>query len=108
MATIEKQKFAEESVFLSEVARALSHPARIEILSILAQRNSCICGDLVEVLPLSQATVSQHLKVLKEVGLIQGEIDGPRVCYCIEPTTLKKAAALLGAYLGRIVQPNCC
>jgi ArsR family transcriptional regulator len=108
MATIEKQKFAEESVFLAEVARALSHPARIEILSILAQRNSCICGDLVEVLPLSQATVSQHLKVLKEVGLIQGEIDGPRVCYCIEPATVKKAAGLLGAYLGRIVPPTCC
>lgn len=108
MATVEKDKFKDSSVFLAEIARALSHPARVEILELLAQRNTCICGDIVEVLPLSQATVSQHLKVLKDVGLIQGEIDGPRVCYCIEPNTLNRAASLLGSFLSKICPPNCC
>jgi ArsR family transcriptional regulator len=60
----------------------------VVILRILAQRASCVCGELVEALPLAQSTVSQHLKVLKEAGLIRGEVDGPRICYCIEPATL--------------------
>lgn len=65
-------------------AHALGHPARIAILEALAERQSCVCGDLVDVLPLAQATVSQHLKVLKQAGLIKGEISGPRTCYCID------------------------
>lgn len=108
MTTAQKDKFTEQSVFLAEMARALSHPARIEILALLARKNSCICGDIVEELPLSQATVSQHLKVLKEAGLIQGEIDGPRVCYCINPTALNQAAKLLSEYFTQIIAPNCC
>jgi ArsR family transcriptional regulator len=63
-------------------------PARVAILRILVQRASCVCGELVEALPLAQSTVSQHLKVLKEAGLIRGEVDGPRICYCIVPATL--------------------
>ena len=73
---------------LARLARALGHPARVVILRILAQRESCVCGELVEALPLAQSTVSQHLKVLKEAGLIRGEVDGPRICYCIDPATL--------------------
>jgi len=66
------------------VAKALAHPARIRILRILLARATCTCGQIVDALPLAQATVSQHLKVLKEAGLIKGEIDGPRVCYCVD------------------------
>ena len=68
---------------LAATCKALSHPARLAILRMLAGRGSCICGEIVDVMPLSQATVSQHLKILKDAGLIAGEIDGPRTCYCI-------------------------
>jgi len=68
---------------MASLAKAIGHPARIAILEFLLKKNTCICGDLVEELPLSQATVSQHLKALKEVGLIKGEIEGTSICYCI-------------------------
>lgn len=80
---------------LAELAKALGHPARVQILRLLIARTSCICGDIVDVLPLAQSTVSQHLKVLKEAGLIQGEIDGPRVCYCVQPAALAELKALV-------------
>ncbi|HET9956261.1 MAG TPA: metalloregulator ArsR/SmtB family transcription factor [Polyangiaceae bacterium] len=81
---------------LANLAKALSHPARVKIVRLLERKNSCICGDLVEELPLAQSTVSQHLKVLKAAGLVRGEVDGPRVCYCIEPRTLRRLKALVG------------
>ena len=81
---------------LAGLAKALGHPARVQILRLLVRRNACVCGDIVDELPLAQSTVSQHLKVLKEVGLIRGEVDGPRVCYCIEPRTLRRLKALVG------------
>lgn len=81
---------------LADACKALSHPARLAILHTLASRGSCICGEIVEVLPLSQSTVSQHLKVLKAAGLITGEVDGPRSCYCINTNTLQKLGAQLG------------
>ncbi len=83
---------------LALFAKALAHPARIAILRYLAQRNECICGDIVSELPLSQSTVSQHLKELKECGLVQGTIDGPRVCYCIHPENWQKAREALGDF----------
>ena len=82
---------------LAALTRARGHPLRVRILRILAQRGACICGDLVEVLPVAQSTVSQHLKVLKEAGLIMGEVDGPRVCYCVDPNALRRLKALMGA-----------
>ena len=81
---------------LASACRAESHPARLAILQTLAQRGSCICGEIVEVLPLSQATVSQHLKVLREAGLISGKVDGPRSCYCINTSTLQTLGQQLG------------
>lgn len=80
---------------LAMLAKALGHPARVQILRILARRDTCICGELVDELPLAQSTVSQHLKVLKDAGLIRGEIDGPRTCYCIEPRALERARLLM-------------
>lgn len=91
MATSKKEEFIKEDVWLADIAKSLSHPARISILKILAQKNVCMCGDIVELLPLAQATVSQHLKELKRVGLIEGEIEGPKVCYCLNNKTIQKA-----------------
>jgi len=87
---------AEADEELAALAKAIGHPARVQILRILVRRNACICSDIVEELPLAQSTVSQHLKVLKEAGLIRGDVDGPRVCYCIEPRTLRRLKALVG------------
>jgi len=81
---------------LARLAKALGHPARVAIVRMLADGGECVCGDIVSRLPLAQATVSQHLKVLKQAGLIQGEIDPPRVCYCIHPEALKRLQALVG------------
>ncbi len=75
---------------LSEIFKSLAHPARIEIVKHLKAVNSCICGEIVNMLPLSQSTVSQHLKQLKKSGLVKGEIEGPKTCYCIDNEVLKK------------------
>jgi ArsR family transcriptional regulator, arsenate/arsenite/antimonite-responsive transcriptional repressor len=80
---------------LASLAKAIGHPARVQILRILARRATCVCGDIVGALTLAQSTVSQHLKVLKEAGLIRGEVDGPRVCYCIEPRALRRLRVLV-------------
>lgn len=81
---------------LAELAKALGHPLRVRILRILARRQACVCGELVDALPVAQSTVSQHLKMLKDAGLVQGEIDGPRVCYCIDPKALTELKHLVG------------
>jgi predicted transcriptional regulator len=72
------------------ICKALAHPVRVKILTYLQSVNRCVCGDIVDMLPLAQSTVSQHLKHLKAAGLIQGEIEGPRTCYCIDRTVLAK------------------
>lgn len=95
MVTARKEDFPEKDVQLADWCKALSHPARIAILRILASRNECQCGELVLDLPLAQATVSQHLKALKELGLIQGEVDGPRQKYCINKKNIDKFFKLM-------------
>src|SRR4051794_39967303 len=82
---------------LAKLAWAIAHPARVRILRILLARQACICGELVDQMPLAQSTVSQHLKVLKEAGLVTGEIDGPRVCYCVNPAVLALLKELVAA-----------
>jgi ArsR family transcriptional regulator len=82
-------------VELAALAKAVGHPARIAILRLLARKAACICGEIVDELPLAQSTVSQHLKVLKQAGLVQGEVDGPKVCYCIDPRTLRRLKVLM-------------
>lgn len=84
-------------VELARLTKALGHPARVQILRLLARRESCVCGDIVDELPLSQSTVSEHLRILKAASLVRGEIDGPRVCYCLEPRTLRRLKALIGS-----------
>lgn len=82
---------------LARLAWAVAHPARVRIVRLLISRQSCVCGEIVDQLPLAQSTVSQHLKILKESGLIQGEVDGPKVCYCINPAMLKELKALIAS-----------
>jgi DNA-binding transcriptional ArsR family regulator len=84
------EQFEPELQSLASFAKVLSHPARIQILQELVKKNSCTCLDIVSELPLAQATVSQHLKAMKDIGLIEGEVDGPRVCYCINPDKMKE------------------
>lgn len=80
---------------LANLAKAIGHPTRVAILRLLAHREGCIVGDIVDELAFAQSTVSQHLKQLREAGLIQGEIDGPRICYCINPDVLAQFKALV-------------
>ena len=98
MAVSKKEEFTQEDIWLADVAKALSHPARIRILKILTNMSSCMVGNIVEQLPLAQATVSQHLKELKRVGLIRGEIDGPKICYCVDNKTMVKAKNALDKF----------
>jgi DNA-binding transcriptional ArsR family regulator len=106
MPLTKADQFKPKEIRLAEIAKALSHPARIALLNAIAKRNDCVCGELVELLPLAQATVSQHLKELKRVGLIKGEIDGARSCYCINPEAVGEAQAMLGHFLANV--QACC
>lgn len=105
MAGSKKEEFTQEEIWLADVAKAFSHPARIKILKILNEMNSCMVGSLVDKLPLAQATVSQHLKELKRVGLIDGEIDGSKICYCVNAKSLAKAKNALDKLFNKI---GCC
>jgi len=80
---------------LAKLTWAIAHPARVRIVQLLLSRASCVCGEIVDQMPLAQSTVSQHLKILKESGLVQGEIDGPRICYCIDQKVLKQLKRLV-------------
>ena len=110
MAFHKKEEFGKKEQELAEFAKALSHPARIAILKVLAQKNECICGEIVEVLPLAQSTVSQHLKELKNAGLIDGETDGPRSCYCINWKAFEKFNAVFNSIFQQLKEQNakCC
>ena len=105
MAFHKKEEFGKKEQELAEFAKAISHPARIAILKVLAQKNECICGEIVEVLPLSQSTVSQHLKELKKAGLIKGDIEGPSVCYCINGKAWAKAQKVLKGFFEEYKDP---
>jgi len=111
MAVHKKEEFGKKEQELAEFAKALSHPARIAILKVLAQKNECICGEIVEVLPLAQSTVSQHLKELKNAGLVQGTVDGPRSCYCINWKAFEKFSNDIGSLFINLKAKNekaCC
>jgi len=91
MGTAKTEEFTIKDNRIAIYAKALAHPARIAILQLLLKKNACICGDIVDELPLSQSTVSQHLKELKEAGLIKGDVEGTKVCYCINEEEWDKA-----------------
>ncbi len=98
--------FDPELAGLAEQAKALSHPARLAILRVLAERTTCMCGEIVDDLPLAQASVSRHLKTLKEAGLIKGEIDGPRVCYCIDWDATTDLRRRMASFLSMVSDPQ--
>lgn len=94
---------------IARYAKALSHPARVAILQLLIKKQACVCGDIVDELPLSQSTVSQHLKELKEAGLIKGEIEGVKVCYCIDEKEWEQARmALHNLFASYTLTNKCC
>jgi len=94
-AAVEADHVSAEERRLAALTRALGHPARVAIVRMLIQTGACVCGDIVSRLPLAQATVSQHLKVLKDAGLIRGTITPPRVCYCIDPEAVQELQTLI-------------
>lgn len=103
MGLSKSEIFTEEQNRLANLAKAMGHPARIAIIEYLVKQQSCICKDIVEELPLSQPTISQHLKELKNAGLIKGNIEGNRVCYCLNQSGFEK----LSKYLSLILKlPN--
>lgn len=99
MGRSKTSSFGSDHNRLADLAKALAHPARIAILEILAEKRSCVCGAIVNEIPLSQATVSQHLAELKRVGLVKGEIEGPSICYCIDHEEWNRARTLLTKFL---------
>jgi ArsR family transcriptional regulator, arsenate/arsenite/antimonite-responsive transcriptional repressor len=110
MSVHKKEVFQPKEQELAAFAKALSHPARIAIMKILAKRNECICGEIVDELPLAQSTISQHLKELKAAGLVLGTVDGPRSCYCINWKALEKYYADFSTLFTRlkVASEKCC
>ncbi|RYD53341.1 MAG: ArsR family transcriptional regulator [Sphingobacteriales bacterium] len=108
MGLTKTELFTDSQNKMAAMAKALAHPARIAILQYLVRINACICGDLVEELGLAQATISQHLKELKAVGLIQGSIDGTSVCYCIHATTWLQYKILFSSFFTEVDSTKCC
>ena len=110
MGTTKTDLFTKKQNELANMAKAIAHPARIAILQHLLKINTCVCGDIVEELGLAQATISQHLKELKNTGLIQGNIEGTSVCYCINPKVWAQYKLLFSAFFDEVkrTENNCC
>ncbi|MET3732732.1 ArsR/SmtB family transcription factor [Moheibacter stercoris] len=108
MGITKTDHFTEKQNQMAAIAKALGHPARIAIIEHLLKVNQCICGDLVNELPLAQATISQHLKELKSVGLIQGSIEGNSLCYCINLETFELLKNYFGQIISVVQNQKCC
>lgn len=108
MGITKTEEFTSKDNKIAKFAKALGHPARVAIIHILLKKQSCVCGDIVDQLPLSQSTVSQHLKELKNAGLIKGEIEGLKTCYCIDTKVWKEVKQYLGTLLNTPVTENIC
>lgn len=110
MGLSKSEIFSEHQNELAKLAKALAHPARIAILENLLKMNACVCGDLVLEVGLAQATVSQHLKELKNAGLIRGTVEGTSICYCIDEKAWKEAENLLTGFLKQEIElkDRCC
>jgi len=108
MGTTKAEEFKLKDIRIANYAKALSHPARIAILKLLIDKKTCMCGDIVDELPLSQSTVSQHLKELKQAGLIKGDIEGAKVCYCIDAKEWNAAKERLAQLFTSFGEGRCC
>ena len=100
--------FSEETNEMAEILKALGHPARLEIVQFLIKSSSCVCGDIVDVLPLAQSTVSKHLSELKKVGIIKGTITGNNICYCLDEKVIQKIHKFISLIQTSCCKPNCC
>lgn len=107
MGLTKTEQYSRDILDLAQISSALAHPARVAILKSIIEENACICRDLSDQLNLSQATVSQHLKVLRDSGLITGTIEGPSMCYCIDEAAWKKAGNILGGFLQQSPPRSC-
>ena len=108
MGLTKSNVFTEDQNRIAELAKAFAHPARVAIVQYLLKTNSCVCGDIVAELPLSQSTVSQHLKEMKKVGIITGSVEPPKVCYCINPKVWKEVQEVFGGLLAQYCKEGCC
>lgn len=110
MGATKTEHFTEKQNAIATIAKALGHPARVAIIEYLLKVDSCICGDIVNELPLAQPTVSQHLKELKNAGIIKGDIDGNSICYCLDDKTLDKIRNYFSGVSIKLVKKksNCC
>lgn len=108
MGITKLEEFTVKENKIAKYAKALAHPARVSILQLLIKKQACVCGDIVDELPLSQSTVSQHLKELKDAGLIKGEIDGVKVCYCIDEKEWEIAKGYLNNLFTSFTNKNKC
>ena len=110
MAQNKKAEFSNKENELADFANAISHPARVAILKAIAKRGTCICGEIVEIIPLAQSTVSQHLKELLKANLINGTIDGTKSCYCINWVTFEQFEFNFTEFLTKTnsKNPKCC
>ncbi|MCC2599439.1 MULTISPECIES: ArsR/SmtB family transcription factor [unclassified Sphingobacterium] len=108
MGASKTDHFTEEQNQIAIVAKALGHPARIAIIEYLLKVNACICNDIVDELPLAQSTISQHLKELKNAGLIKGEIEGNSICYCINETTFNVLKEYFSRIIFTVTNQKCC
>ncbi|MDA8715317.1 metalloregulator ArsR/SmtB family transcription factor [Flavobacteriales bacterium] len=101
--------YTRTQVNIADLCKAIAHPARVAIVQYLLTQSACVCGDIVDELPLSQSTVSQHLKALKKVGLIQGTVSGPKVCYCINPVVWDEFSSMITPIFNEVeTKLNCC
>ena len=108
MGITKSEHFTERQNELANVLKALGHPARVAIVEYLIQHKQCICGDIVNELPLSQATISQHLRELKQVGIIQGNIEGNSICYCLNPQVFEQITQFMGVAIESVTKNKCC
>lgn len=108
MGITKSEHFTEHQNELANVLKALGHPARVAIVEYLIQHKQCICGDIVNELPLSQATISQHLRELKQVGIIQGNIEGNSICYCLNPQVFEQITKFMGVAIESVTKNKCC
>ena len=108
MGITKSEHFTDNQNELANLLKALGHPARVAIVEYLIQHKQCICGDIVSELPLSQATISQHLRELKQVGIIQGNIEGNSICYCLNPQVFQQIKQFIGIVIESVMKNKCC
>ncbi|MCA0131868.1 ArsR/SmtB family transcription factor [Winogradskyella alexanderae] len=108
MGLTKSEIFTDVQNEIASLAKAFAHPARVAILHQLFKSNSCICGDLVDEIGLAQATISQHLKELKNLGLIKGNIEGTSVCYCINEERWEEMKEIFSSFFNQNIKTNCC